>query len=76
MPVLASRGIRSKSSFSTSGRSGKEKKKREDALEMLSASPIFYAWEAAYRDSQHLIPVTLNTFMIVLDLPPKALLIM
>lgn len=43
---------------------------------MLSASPIFYAWEAAYRDSQHLIPVTLNTFMIVLDLPPKALLIM
>lgn len=75
MPVLASRGIRSKSSFSTSGRSGKEKKK-DNALEMLSASPIFYAWEAAYRDSQHLIPVTLNTFMIVLDLPPKALLIM
>lgn len=42
------------------GDQGRRKKKKEDALEMLSASPIFYAWEAAYRDSQHLIPVTLK----------------
>lgn len=71
MPVLASLGIQSKSFISTSGRSGKKK----DAFEMLPASPIFYAWEAAYLDSQHLIPAPLIALIIVLALLLKALLI-
>lgn len=71
VPVLASLGIQSKSFISTSGRSEKKK----DAFEMFSASPIFCAWEAAYLDSRHLIPATLNTLIIVLALLLKALLI-
>lgn len=71
MPVLASLRIQRKSFICTSGRSGKKK----DAFQMFSASPIFYAWEAAYLDSQHLIPALLNTLVIVLALLLKALLI-
>ena len=48
---------------------------REEKGCFWDVSPIFYAWEAAYLNSQHLIPATLNTLIIVLALQLKALLI-
>lgn len=52
-----------------------DQRRKKDAFEMFSASPIFYAWEAAYLDSQHLIPAMLNTLIIVLALLLKAFII-